>query len=122
MTDCHYKQLEKRDPHQKVDRIGSENYKLTKDGDIGLANFEQDPTSLQANKFEPYLSKEVKDILVKAPAWGDLAREIKRIRVPKRDLMKTKNNEALVECYLTKWKIDEKGSLMRLTQSKSFKL
>ena len=44
------------------------------------------------------------------------------MRVPKRDLMRTKNNEALVECFLTKWKIDEKGSLMRLTQSKSFKL
>ena len=76
MTDCHYKQLEKRDQHQKVDRIGSENYKLTKDGDIGLANFEQDPTSLQANKFEPYLSKKVMNIAVKAPAWGGLVKEI----------------------------------------------
>ena len=36
--------------------------------------------------------------------------------------MKTSNNEAKVECFLTKWRVDEKGSLMRLMQSKSFKL
>ena len=57
MTDCHYKQLEQRNGERQVDRIGSENYKLTKDGEMGFANFEQEPTCLQANKFEPYLRK-----------------------------------------------------------------
>ena len=38
---------------------------------MGLENFENDPTRLQANKFEPYLSKIEKTMSVK-PTWGGL--------------------------------------------------
>lgn len=77
---------------------------------------------MEANRFEPYLSKEKRTVAMGGD-WKNLNESLQKvIKVPKRELMRTKNNEALVECYLTKWKVDEKGSLMRLTQSKSFKL
>lgn len=63
-------------------------------GGVTHTNFDKNPTNLIVDQKTAYL----------------------------KDMMKTKSNEAKVHCFLTKWSVDARGSMMRVLQSDNFKM
>ena len=84
----------------QVNRMGTENYEVSDwDNALKKSSFDKVHKNLVINKKQSYTGK-MKD----------------------RQMTPTENKEALVEYYLTKWKVNESGGMKMIKQSKYFKM
>jgi hypothetical protein len=81
--------------------MGTENYHLGKDY-ISQANLETKLINLEKSKTKKHFFMQQNEKTKEAM------------------FMKTKSNEAKVQCFLTKWLVDSKGCMYRMMQSDTF--
>lgn len=95
-SDCFYNQVQENP--NPMNRMGTENYIVSDfDDQVADMTFNKKPTNFKINRKQSYI-KNVKDILVP-----------------------TEKRDAMVEYYLSKYKLNKEGGIEKVIQSKSIK-